>query len=196
RGRYQLCASGIIIEDPVWGAFELHGDNYRKFLDLSAIRPGAGGFPEAQLGMLGYPRSDVRELRDHTGFYNYFERGLIISRPDPIAAAIYGDFYEAWGRAAAVGYPRLDRLPMRDGRGTYQLCDYGTIYYTPTTGAHAIYGDVWKMWKNWVKALDHDPDRNLGFRDPLRDFSAVTLDANPTLGYPISEERDASGGRR
>jgi len=196
RGRYQLCASGIIIEDPVWGAFELHGDNYRKFLDLSAIRPGAGGFPEEQLGMLGYLRSDVRELRDHTGFYNYFERGLIISRPDPIAAAIYGDFYEAWGRAAAVGYPRLDRLPMRDGRGTYQLCDYGTIYYTPTTGAHAIYGDVWKMWKNWVKALDHDPDRNLGFRDPLRDFSVVTLDANPTLGYPISEERDAPGGRR
>ena len=30
RGRYQLCANGIIIEDPAWGAFELHGENYRK----------------------------------------------------------------------------------------------------------------------------------------------------------------------
>ncbi len=199
RGRYQLCASGIIIEDPVWGAFELHGENYRKFLDLSLVRPGAGGFLEDQLRLLGYPRSEVRALDDRHGFSNYFERGLVVCRPDPdpVAAAIYGDFYEAWRRAAALGYPRLDRLPMRDGRGTYQLCDNGTIYHTATTGVHAIYGDVWRLWETWVKDLDHDPDRSRPeFQDPLYHPSPSSLLGNPALGYPLAEEQDAPEGRR
>ena len=196
RGRYQLCANGIIIEDPAWGAFELHGENYRKVRWPQCCQARTAAFLDEQLRILGYPRSDVRE---HEGQSNYFERGFIFFRPDPdpVSAVVAGEFYEAWRRSAALGYPRLDRLPMSDGRGTYQTFDYGTVYHTATTCAHAIYGEVWRVWSNWIRGWNHDPDRSPreAFPDPLYSVPVV-LSANPALGYPIGEEHDAPGGGR
>ncbi len=194
RGSYQLFANGIIIEDHIWGAFELHGENYRKFIDLSTIRPGTPDFLEEQLRILGFPRSSGRG--DNS---NYFERGLIFSKPDPdpVLTVVYGEFYEVLQGSKALGYPRLDRQPIGDGLGTYQLFENGKIYYTPATCAHSIYGDVWRLWLNWTNNLDHDPDRSSpAFRDPLNSFSRSILTVNPALGYPIDEEHDAPGGGR
>lgn len=73
--------------------------------------------------------------------------------------------------AYTLGSPSTDILPNSDSTGYYQKFLKGYIFWHPQFGAHEVHGGISDKWDNF--------DRESG-----------------ALGYPISDEHEAEGGRQ
>ncbi len=125
--------------------------------------------------MLRYPLTDESPTPDGVGRFNHFEGGSIYFTPRTGAQEVGGAIRDKW---AAMGwersmlqYPLTDESPTPDGVGHFNHFEGGSIYWTPTTGAHEVGGAIRDKWAamGWERS---------------------------SLGYPISDEMDASGGGR
>ena len=80
--------------------------------------------------------------------------------------------YRALGACGSVvGVPITNETGTPDGVGRYNVFERGSIYWTPATGAHAVHGVIRDAWKaeGWEAGA---------------------------LGYPVSDEYAAAGGRK
>lgn len=79
--------------------------------------------------------------------------------------------WQALGCGAFLGQPITDELGTPDGSGRYNHFENGSIYWTPWTGAFEVHGDIRARWAamGWEQS---------------------------SLGYPVSDEHDAPGGRQ
>ncbi|HEU0104361.1 MAG TPA: N-acetylmuramoyl-L-alanine amidase [Mycobacteriales bacterium] len=123
---------------------------------------------------LGRPTS--RELRagDRVGRHVDYQHGEIWWSPASGAHEVHGRIRARWAARGAersfLGYPTTDELGCPDGRGRYGAFQGGSVYWTPTTGAHEVRGRIRDAW--------------------------FALGAERSwLGYPVSDERAAPGGR-
>ncbi|HXD10062.1 MAG TPA: hypothetical protein VN653_08375 [Anaerolineales bacterium] len=140
-GRFRIYAIGAIYWSPDTGAFEVHGDIYRKLSEL-----------QWELGILGFPVTDELPTPDGIGRFNHFQRGSIYWTSQTGAHEVHGDIRELWKNlgweTGFLGYPLTDELPTPDGVGRFNHFQGGSIYWTPETGAHEVHGDIRELWKN------------------------------------------------
>jgi hypothetical protein len=159
--------------------------------DTEAVREHAitcGGFTTqglidakyAALGgcssFLGAPITNELTTPDGVGRFNHFANGGSIYWTQATGAhEIHGAIRAAWSalgwETSPLGYPVTDEVGTPDGIGRFNHFQRGSIYFTPTTGAHEVHG------------LIHDTWASLGWE-------------RGALGYPISDELAAPGGRR
>lgn len=125
--------------------------------------------------VLGEPVTEERTTPDGVGRYSVFERGSIYWTPEIGAFEVHGRIRDKWRdmgwETGVLGYPVTDETATPDGRGRYNVFEHGSIYWSPETGAYEVHGAIRDAWANsgW----------ELG-----------------PLGYPVSDEYDAPGGRR
>jgi hypothetical protein len=127
-GYYQMFLTppgdrGAIYYHPDIGAFEVHGDIYKKWKDL-----------KAEKGLLGYPKTDERLIQDGIGRFNHFQKGSIYWTPETGAHVIYGPIRDKWEslewEQGPLGYPTSDSYQLSDGE-TKQEFEGGTIICKP-----------------------------------------------------------------
>ena len=103
-----------------------------------------------------------------------FARGKIYWSPSTGAYEVHGailDKYLEWGGPASYGLPVTNETTTPDGVGRFNHFTNGrSIYWTPGTGAHTVYGAIRAEWQG------------LGWELGI-------------MGYPITDESDATGGR-
>lgn len=103
---------GAIYLAPNGSIHEVHGDIYRKYIELG----GVGGF-------LGYPQTDEQSTTFNTGRFNHFQGGSIYWTPELGAHAIGGAIRDNWwqldGERGHLGFPVSDE----------------EVWIDPTTGA-------------------------------------------------------------
>ena len=151
--------------------YEVHGDILAKYNAL--------GGPQ---GFLGYPISNELACADKVGAYSHFEQGSIYWRPGLGSFEVHGAIHALWAKLGyeAYGYPITDETGTPDSVGRFNhfrtfFADNTTadasIYWTPSTGAHEVHGAI---RTNWAQ---------IGWETSY-------------LGYPVSDEHDANGGRQ
>jgi hypothetical protein len=141
---------------------------------MGAIRTeytGLGG----PAGALGYPVTDELVTPDGVGRFNHFSRGSSIYwSPATGAHAVGGAIRGKWaalGWETGLGYPVTDELVTPDRVGRFNHFSRGSsIYWSPATGAHAVGGAIRSKW--------------------------AALGWETGLGYPVTDEYAATGGRR
>lgn len=125
---------------------------------------------------LGAPRDSEKTTPDTRGRYSVFEKGSIYWTPETKAHEVHGAIRDEWENTGweggTLGYPTSDVTPTSDMMGSFSTFQKGVVYSSPKTGAHAVLGKILEKW-NSVGGFD-----------------------GSGLGYPISDEYDASGGRR
>jgi len=124
---------------------------------------------------LGYPLIDESPCADGIGRHGHFQNGSIYWTPSNGAFEVHGAIFAEWAAMSweqgVLGHPITDEQGALDGVGRYGHFQGGSIYWSPETGAHEVQGDIHARWAS------------LGYE-------------RSTLGYPISDEYDAPGGRR
>ncbi|WP_331767922.1 FG-GAP-like repeat-containing protein [Embleya sp. NBC_00896] len=166
---------------PDTGAWSIEGDIREKWL-------ADGGTS----GPLGYPVSDVSQVKDGAGTpIGYISH--LTGTPATGAAAItdgnntgvnelHGNIHARWqatgGVRGPLGFPSTDETPTPGGGGSYNHfrtpgagADTGSVYFSWDTGTWALYGAIRERWA----ALGYE---------------------NGYLGYPTGNEYDFLGGRR
>ncbi|WP_331768121.1 FG-GAP-like repeat-containing protein [Embleya sp. NBC_00896] len=166
---------------PDTGAWSIEGDIREKWL-------ADGG----TAGPLGYPVSDVSQVKDGAGTpIGYISH--LTGTPSTGAAAItdgnntgvhelHGNIHARWqatgGVRGPLGFPSTDETPTPGGGGLYNHfrtpgadTDTGSVYFSWDTGTWALYGAIRERWA----ALGYE---------------------NGYLGYPTGNEYDFLGGRR
>ncbi|MFC7439575.1 LGFP repeat-containing protein [Laceyella putida] len=127
-GYYQMFLTtfgdrGGIYYHPDIGAFEVHGDIYKKWKDL-----------EAEKGLLGYPKTDQLPTPDIIGQFNHFQGGSIYWTPATGAHVVYGPIRDKWSKLSwergFLGYPISDPYQLSD-REIKQEFEGGTITCKP-----------------------------------------------------------------
>jgi uncharacterized protein with LGFP repeats len=125
-------------------------------------------------GPLGYPVTDELGTPDGQGRFNHFQYGSVYSTSTTGAHEVRGAIRSAWSalrwETGPLGYPVTGETITPDGVGRYNHFQRGSVYWSPTTGAHGVYGAILQRWAQ------------LGWE-------------RSSLGYPLSRERDAPGGR-
>lgn len=123
-------------------AFEIHGDIYRKWLELGGLQ-------------WGVPSTDELTTSRGDGRFNFFNNGSasIHWTPRTGAHAVWGDILKKWAQLnwenGPMGYPVTDETATPDGIGRFNHFENGgSIYWTPDTGANAVWGDIRKHWKS------------------------------------------------
>jgi hypothetical protein len=88
-----------------------------------------------------------------------------------VMGAIRDEYRAIGGSSSPLGFAITDELTTPDGVGRFNHFQSGSIYWTPSTGAHEVQGAIHDRWAQlgWEKS---------------------------SLGYPISDEHDAPGGRQ
>jgi uncharacterized protein with LGFP repeats len=120
-------------------------------------------------GPLGLPVTG--ELPAVGGAWSAFEYGRIYWSPASGAHWIRGAILQAWAGQRSeygpLGYPTTDELPASNGAWT--AFQGGRMYWSPSTGGHWVRGAILQAWGG----QGHE---------------------NGTLGYPTSNELQATGG--
>jgi hypothetical protein len=123
-------------------AFEIHGDIYRKWLELGGLQ-------------WGVPSTDELTTSRGDGRFNFFNNGSasIHWTPRTGANAVWGDILKKWAQLnwenGPMGYPVTDETATPDGIGRFNHFENGgSIYWTPNTGANAVWGDIRKHWES------------------------------------------------
>jgi hypothetical protein len=129
---------------------------------------------------VGNPVGNEELTFDGVGRFQTFQKGMICWHPETGAHVVWGLIGDRWlqiGREQ-FGYPITDELATPDGRGRFnhfrtvhlQGKPEASIYWHPDTGAHEVYGAIREKWAAMGFTRSH-------------------------LGFPVSAEQDAAGGR-
>ncbi|MDQ6650303.1 MAG: aryl-sulfate sulfotransferase [Actinomycetota bacterium] len=217
-GRYNLFAGGSIYWTPATGAHESHGAIRTKWTGLGS-QAGLAGYPLTdetgtpdgfgrynhfqrasiywspstgawevlgairdkwasmgwETGVLGYPVTGETTTADGGGRYSRFAGGSVRWSPSTGAHEVHGAIgahFAALGEEVGLlGYPVTDELGTPDGVGRFNVFTGGSLYWSPGSGAFEVHGAIRDAWagQGWER----------GF-----------------LGYPLSDEHDAPGGRQ
>jgi hypothetical protein len=128
----------------------------------------------ALFGFLGAPVSPELVVPDASGVYRHFQGGSVYWSPATGAHEVHGLIRAKWAslgwERSFLGYPLTDETATPDGIGRYNHFQGGSVYWTPTTGAHEVHGYIRSAWAS------------LGWEWGF-------------LGYPVTDEMDAPGGR-
>lgn len=130
------------------------------------------GVFDHQDGLLGFPETDQSSTPG--GSYNKFQRGVILykvgaSEAFEIHGAIHRKYQDLDSERGSLGFP------VSDERGTasfgrFSKFEGGSIYWKPSVGAHEVHGLIHKYW------------------------AGAGREANPALGYPITDEKPSFPG--
>ncbi|WP_459645555.1 LGFP repeat-containing protein [Kineococcus sp. NUM-3379] len=168
-GVFQHFDGGSVYWSRATGAHEVHG----------AVR---GTYERLgwEAGPLGFPTTDELRTPDGRGRFNHFSGSggaSVYWTRETGAHAVWGAVRDTWERlgweTGPLGYPVTSELRTPDGRGRFNHfsgSDGSSVYWSPETGAHAVHGRIRDLWER------------LGW------------EAGP-LGYPVTDELDAPGGR-
>lgn len=134
----------------------------------------------AEVGGLGYPTSSERVCADGVGRVSTFSGAggaSIYWHPRTGAHAVWGEIRRAYfalgAEAGGLGYPSSSETASPDGVGRFNTFDGAggaTIIWHPESGARGVWGAIRGRW------------RDLGGE-------------NGPLGYPVTDELAAPGGR-
>ncbi len=132
----------ICYNSQMHNAFEIHGDIYRKWLELGGLQ-------------WGVPSTDELTTSRGDGRFNFFNNGSasIHWTTRTGAHAVWGDILKKWAQLnwenGPMGYPVTDETATPDGIGRFNHFENGgSIYWTPNTGANAVLGDIRKRWES------------------------------------------------
>ncbi|MBV7296067.1 hypothetical protein KRX51_09110 [Corynebacterium sp. TAE3-ERU12] len=136
-GRFVTFEHGSIYWTPKLDAHLVLGD----FLNV-------WGDNKWELGPLGYPTSDRREVAG--GEIQEFEKGVITRVNDGAPYAVFGKigehYRELGGPEGDLGHPIGKPEGLTQG-GVLQRFEHGIIYWHPATGAHSVpKGDIFDHW--------------------------------------------------
>ena len=125
-------------------------------------------------GFLGIPTSEEFSAGGGRGLGMHFQGGSIYWSPSTGAHEVRGAIRDKWDQLrwenGPLGFPSSDEFAAGgDGRGSH--FEHGSIYWTPRLGAHEIHGAIRNAWSD------------LGWE-------------NGRLGYPLTDEQNASGADR
>jgi uncharacterized protein with LGFP repeats len=143
-GLYQRYENGSIYWHPSTGAFEVHGDIFKKWEILNW-----------EQGFLGYPLSDELWTPNHSGRFQKFQGGNIYWDNSGEAFEVHGAILAKYGEfkyeQGFIGYPLSDEQDPGDGKGRYQRFENASIYWTAKEGAYEVHGDIFEKWGdyNW-----------------------------------------------
>ncbi len=138
---------------------------------------GAIGGKYFELGsvtsFLGYPITDETGTPDGAGRFNHFQNGSIYWSPASGPHTVYGAIRNKWSalgwERGFLGYPMSDEVGVTGGRASQ--FQGGNIYWSSATDAHEAHGAI------------------------LNRYLQLGGTAS-SLGLPVSDEYDISGGRR
>ena len=132
----------ICYNTEIHDAFEIHGDIYRKWLELGGLQ-------------WGVPSTDELPTSRGDGRFNFFNNSSasIHWTPRTGAHAVQGAILQKWTQLnwenGPMGYPVTDETTTPDGIGRFNHFENGgSIYWTPDTGARAVWGDIRKHWES------------------------------------------------
>jgi len=127
-----------------------------------------------ETGFLGYPTTDETRVYDGVGRFSRFADGSVRWSPATGAHEVHGAIgahFAALGEETGLlGYPLTDELGTPDGVGRFNVFQGGSTYWSQYTPAAEVHGAIRDTWggQGW--------------------------ETGP-LGYPVSDEHDAPGGR-
>lgn len=125
-------------------------------------------------GRLGMPVTDELATADRRGAYQWFQRGAVYWSGATGAHSMVNGILDSWVRqgyeTGPLGYPATDEFPTPDGRGAYSWFQHGAVYWSAQTGAHWVVNAVADAWAR------------SGYEQGV-------------LGYPVTDELQAAGGR-
>ncbi|GGN75206.1 LGFP repeat-containing protein [Nocardia rhizosphaerihabitans] len=87
-----------------------------------------------------------------------------------VSGEVYKKYVAVGGPGSPLGAPEEAQEAGPDG-GEYQDFEGGTIYWSKDSGAHIVWGEIREAWED-------------------------EGGANGPLGYPISDEKDITGGKQ
>ena len=124
--------------------FEIHGDIYKKWVELGREN-------------YGLPLTDETATPDTVGRYNHFTDGKSIYwHPTTGAHAVYGAIRDLWSslgwERSELGYPTSDEMAAPGGIGRISYFQQKSIYWTAQTGAMVI--EDTKTWEGDVYFSD------------------------------------------
>jgi len=118
----------------------------------------------------GLPLTSESVSADGVGRFNHFQNCDIFWSPTTDVHALYGGVRVTWtAEGGFLGDPITDEVDTAGG-GRSQTFQDGMIYWSPSSDAHEVHGAILTAW------------------------AAQGSEAGP-LGYPITDEFDAQGGR-
>lgn len=154
---------------PAHGTHGVWGEIRRTWLALGA-----------ETGALGYPTSSERPGADGVGRYSTFSGSggaAIYWHPATGAHGVWGEIGNKYlalgGEGGGLGYPTSSETASSDGVGrfnTFNGSGGATIIWHPSAGAHGVWGAIRGRWLG------------LGSEGGV-------------LGYPVTDELAAAGGR-
>ncbi len=122
--------------------FEVHGDIYKKYMQL-------GG----PIGPLGLPKSNELAVGDAAGGrFSHFEFGSNYWTAAKGAFEVRGDIQKAWNSLgntrSSFGYPTSDEHDV-SVNSEFRISNFqnGAIVYSMRTGTILLQGAVWQQWK-------------------------------------------------
>ncbi len=141
-GTVQGFERGRMYQRPGAPIFQTHG----SFADLHQAHGGIGG-------RYGHPVTDVMTVDGGRGRTQWFQGGLMWSRPSTglSAKGVWGvilDRYLTNGHITgnegqpSLGYPTETTRGVGDGRGTFGVFERGRIYGTVALGAFQVHGGI------------------------------------------------------
>lgn len=141
---YQDYEGGIIIQLSPTKVFEIHGDIYKKWIEMGREN-------------YGLPITDETATPDTVGRYNHFTDGKSIYWHPTIGAyAVYGAIRDLWSslgwETSELGYPTSDEMDAPGGIGRISYFQQKSIYWSASTGAMVI--EDTKSWEENVYFSD------------------------------------------
>ena len=140
-GRVMVCNGGAIYWSSSYGAHEIHGSIYQKYVALKSSGLN-----------LAYPTTDEEDVQDGRGRYSVFQHGVIYWTPQTGAHEVHGAILTKWSELGApyglLGYPKTDELVASDPQnvGRFNHFEHGSIYWSPASGAHEVHGAIFERW--------------------------------------------------
>jgi uncharacterized protein with LGFP repeats len=164
KGHYRHFENGSIFWHPLTGAHEVHGWIHDKWAKLKSER-----------GFLHYPKTDESDSGGAAGRFNLFQGGAITWKQGAQEAfethgAIRSKFGEMGWEAGFLGFPTTDETSTPDKLGRFNHFEAGSIYWKKSLSAHEVHGHIRQYWAD------------------------NGYEANPQLGYPISDETPTFAG--
>lgn len=126
-------------------------------------------------GFLGMPKSSELPTLDNTGRFNVFQNGAIYWSPATGAHSISGAIQRAWNdlgweQPQGLGFPLAEPMTTPNGQGLSQKFERGTLFQKNGGDAFEVKGLI------------------------LEKYGVLGFEAS-ALGFPLTNEMDAVGGR-